>query len=646
MRRESDKQETSWTRLWAGVVSEDAEAEEFVNTAEVYGHWYWTMRDRWRRRLYQWNRKSPGDCEATVFPELTIAGRRATLKFVIAIGESGIADGGRIAIWFPPFCGVRDLYNIRVVQDITQPPGYGALVTASASRAGVLPKLRIHSVGTIGLVLEILVESGSLMAGDTVTVVVGDPQAKRFMVQEFAQEMVFSIAVDRDGSGDWRRVKEYPTIKVVGDVAHEFKVTGPTTSEIGMPFTLRLTAADRVNNNPSWFYRGESCLEALEKGLMLPESVSFKEEDHGVLRVPGIRCESADTQHVLVLDKELGICGRSNPMCAGFAGQFNIYFGDIHAHTGLTQGSGNIDEHFQWARDVEHLDFCADADYYHPGGNFHVPAEEKWRTISDAVERYNSPGEFVTLPGYETSNPDGHRNVYFRSMDEAIYPGPDQPRRWPTRQALFDATRERNCIIIPHHPKVGVPIDWDYPDQPLECLLEIYSFQGWAESDGPHSAQAALARGHHFGFIAGSDNHVSQPGHHQRYFGEGGGLAAIFAENLSREGVFDALQARRCYAVTGARILLDFRINGHWMGQEIMTQSPREITVRVIGAWPIESAEIIRNNSVLATRPGDGEEIVFEYIDSEPIVNETFYYARVKQADGHMAWSSPIWVKP
>lgn len=646
MPKRSDEQETKWAELWAGVVSEDAEIEEYINTCEVYAQWYWTMRARWRRRLYKWNRKPPGDCQVTASPDVVIAGRRATFKFVVTVGQSGIKEGGRIAIWFPAYCGVRDAYNIRVVHDITQPPGYGALVTTCASRAGVLPRLRIHSVGTVGLVLEILIEGSNLVAGDTVTMVVGDPQAKRFMVQEFAQEMVFSVAVDRDGSGDWQRVKRYPTIKVIGDVAHEFKVTGPATPEIGVSFPLRLTAADRVNNNPAVSYRGEPHLEALENGLVLPESVAFKEDDQGTLCVPGVHCESMNTQHVLVLDKNLGICGRSNPMRAGFAGQFKIYFGDIHAGTGMGHGSGSVDEYFQWARDVEHLDFCGDGDYWHPDANFHVTAEQKWEILTDALERYDSPGEFATLPGYETSNPDGHRNVYFRSLDEMVYPGPDQPHRWPTRQALFDAMRGRNCIIIPHHPKAGASVDWDYPDEePKECLLEIFSFQGWAETGGTHSAQAALARGHHLGFIAGSDNHYSQPGHHQRYFGEGGGLAAVFAEDLSREAVFDALRDRRCYAVTGARILLDFRVDGHWMGQEILTKGPRKIVVRVVGSWPIESVEIIRNNEVFVTRSGDGEEMAFEYVDDEPIIRETFYYARVKQEDRHMAWSSPIRVR-
>jgi len=34
-----------------------------------------------------------------------------------------------------------------------------------------------------------------------------------------------------------------------------------------------------------------------------------------------------------------------------------------------------------------------------------------------------------------------------------------------------------------------------------------------------------------------------------------------------------------------------------------------------------------------------------EYIDSGLLYHENYYYLRVTQVDGNMAWSSPIWVQ-
>jgi hypothetical protein len=34
----------------------------------------------------------------------------------------------------------------------------------------------------------------------------------------------------------------------------------------------------------------------------------------------------------------------------------------------------------------------------------------------------------------------------------------------------------------------------------------------------------------------------------------------------------------------------------------------------------------------------------FEYVDREAPPGEHWYYVRIEQSDGELAWSSPIWV--
>jgi hypothetical protein len=36
----------------------------------------------------------------------------------------------------------------------------------------------------------------------------------------------------------------------------------------------------------------------------------------------------------------------------------------------------------------------------------------------------------------------------------------------------------------------------------------------------------------------------------------------------------------------------------------------------------------------------------FRYRDGQPLKQQAYYYLRVIQEDGNMAWSSPIWVAP
>ncbi|MCH8960963.1 MAG: DUF3604 domain-containing protein [Bacteroidetes bacterium] len=62
------------------------------------------------------------------------------------------------------------------------------------------------------------------------------------------------------------------------------------------------------------------------------------------------------------------------------------------------------------------------------------------------------------------------------------------------------------------------------------------------------SASAGWANGHRFGVIGSTDHHGGYPGSH------GDGRVAVWASNLTREAIWEALLARRVYADTGDKI--------------------------------------------------------------------------------------------
>jgi hypothetical protein len=124
----------------------------------------------------------------------------------------------------------------------------------------------------------------------------------------------------------------------------------------------------------------------------------------------------------------------------------------------------------------------------------------------------------------------------------------------------------------------------------------------------------------------------------------------VFAKELTREAIFDALRHRRTYAVSNTRIMLDFQIDGHCIGEEIAVAGPPRIAVRVEGTDTIAELAIIRDGAVLrAVSPGSNL-AEFEYVDNA-FAGESYYYLRVTQVDKDelgnpsRAWSSPIWVK-
>jgi len=172
-------------------------------------------------------------------------------------------------------------------------------------------------------------------------------------------------------------------------------------------------------------------------------------------------------------------------------------------------------------------------------------------------------------------------------------------------------------------------------------------------------AQDALKRGLKVGFHGSSDGHVQTPGHPRRPGSGGrngdfnrrdtgygsGALMAVLAPELTREALWDAFRARRTYATTSARIILDFRANGHLMGEELVADGPALFTGDVIGTGPIERLELIRDDRLVFTQPGGGDRVGLEYIDQGCPRGLHYYYLRVTQVDGEFAWSSPIWVQ-
>ena len=99
-------------------------------------------------------------------------------------------------------------------------------------------------------------------------------------------------------------------------------------------------------------------------------------------------------------------------------------------------------------------------------------------------------------------------------------------------------------------------------------------------------------------------------------------------------------------ATTGARITLEFDIDDQPMGAVIeVTRPPRDLRVRVLGTDALASVVVVRNNEDWHTVTDPGCQCSFTLQDlGMPEELTDWYYVRVAQQDGNIAWSSPIWI--
>lgn len=276
-----------------------------------------------------------------------------------------------------------------------------------------------------------------------------------------------------------------------------------------------------------------------------------------------------------------------------------IYWGEIHTHTYCgSEKFGDIEQAAETAK--THLDFWAPGEHYNTRDSKIHPMFN-WDKISRTVADNNQAGKFITFPGLEFVGQQGDYNVYF---NEDFVNLDEHPMSY---EQLFSFAKKNHGIVIPHHTgyKVGCRgIQWDWFDPSVMPVVEIFSMHGSSEDDngyfpmdlpwmGPRetggTAAAGLKKGKIFGFIASSDGHCAYPGAYKM------GLAAVYSEGLDRQSIWKAILNRRTYAVTGDRILLDFRVNGNPMGTVFSTGDNLSFNIQAEGLDMIEKIEIIKN---------------------------------------------------
>jgi hypothetical protein len=103
------------------------------------------------------------------------------------------------------------------------------------------------------------------------------------------------------------------------------------------------------------------------------------------------------------------------------------------------------------------------------------------------------------------------------------------------------------------------------------------------------------------------------------------------------------MRARHAYAATD-NIIVDTRIGDHIMGDVFKSGEIPVLKVKVQGTDRIARVTVIKNNTFVHTVEPGGSSATFEYRDSDIKPGESYYYVRVEQTAGQLAWSSPIWV--
>ncbi|MCZ6709114.1 MAG: DUF3604 domain-containing protein [Gammaproteobacteria bacterium] len=512
------------------------------------------------------------------------AGSFATVRQTYRVGSRIIQTGGGILVarHFQPNYGDWQTSDAKADNYLSIRSTAGGVSFTSDT----LPMRGAHGgIDSPTDALVFRVASGTLQSGDEVTVTYGDRSkgSRGFRMPEFSSDLMpLPLYVAFTGNGRFFTLPLQPLLVTGGGVAG---VRGfvPSIVAAGDLFSLTVRSRDAHHNRavgqqPRWMVQmnGEPFAE-------IPAG------ENALTALPDIHLDQPGVYRFTIHSEDGRIRGNANPLLVKAEVGERIFWGDTHGHSGFAEGVGSAARFMNWARDDAQLDFVSHSEH-----DIWLDDSE-WEVLRNNVETYTRQGEFIAFLGYEWTVRNvqgGHHNVLYRTpKNRNRIPAQLFPTLTNFYAGLRASADPADVLIIPHAHQAA---DYRHSDPQFEQLVEITSQQGAFEWLG----RAYLEHGQQIGFTAGSDNHLSQPGYavsRGNSLTQRGGLGAVLATEKTTDLLFDAMKARRTYATSGERIILDFSVNGVGMGQRAPFSNARTIRGRVVGTAAIDTITLVKN---------------------------------------------------
>ena len=576
-----------------------------------------------------------------------VAGTLGTWEYTFTVSEPGIATNGGFKFMFHHSTNWQNVQVDRPAED-----GYvGVYLKADVE----IEKRVIHEDACF--VVQLIVRRGRFQPGDEIRLVIGDTsggargsQAQRFRQREFS----FYAMVDPTGYDHYFMHPDPPIVRILAGPPVLMKVVAPSVVYPGEPFSVGVRLEDQYHNEAAGTapHPLRLWLDDQEHTHASKFEITILNGNPSTRRLSGLQVNAPGVHILKVEDSDTGLIGASNAIfCTADRQQDKVFWGDIHGHVAMMDSVGTVDEYYTFGRDVAFLDFCCLSDHMDACSSRRQASNDvQWEALKRGVKKFHQPGRYVTLLGYESAE-NSDANVYFPTDDAPWYIDSSYAK-------LFAFARRHGAMVIPHmttYPQWQRGYDWMVFDPAVVPVIEINSSHGANEYFGGERplwdcepggyALDALNLGYKIGFIGSGDGHDCMPGNAPwGYYMNG--LVAVFARELTRDAVLDAIRKRRCYATTNERILGYQTVGGAFMGEELTVEAGRPllIDIRFYAASEIEYVQVMKDGRIIGTWREGGQFCEWTLNDS-PAEGNHYYYARMKQKDGEMAWLSPVFVQ-
>lgn len=573
-------------------------------TPELHHHFDLSAEERFQKH---------GRGTHTEIDHLTVS-EPTTVAFEWIIGEDVVQTGGELLVaWRWPF----DWSDLQT--DDPAGDGYMSLKFAPASGTGEGVKLKPLYNWFSGIEpwhhqIHVKVEAGQLQEGDRIELTCGDTSQGSigWRAPTCVDNAVdFVMAIDHPGNSIRHRLVQQPSFPVVPGPPVSLTAIIHSDTVVGEPAEVIVRAEDCWGNATLLDDMPALTIDSgdveLEVVPLDAEPVRPSYHFEATFNKPGLfrlNAESGEFQST------------TNPITVHQEQPaLELFWGDVHSgQTEIGCGSGTVAESYAFGRD------CAGLQFITHQSNDHYVTLDDWAHVREVTDDFYEPGVYVPILGCEWSpftKDGGDRNVLY-GYDEPVLRRsdrffredvPDPEPDVPQAPAFHEAFRDLDVLVNIHVGGRMTNLDWY--EQKIEKLCETHSTHGTVE----WFFMDALSRGYKVGLTAGTDGVMGRPGacHPGRRLIRNlrNGLTGLYAKELTREAVWEALHARRTFATTGERIRLLFQVNDTDMGSEITTDGSPKISFQVEGTKPVERVDLFR-----------GIEVINSWTVSPPVVQE------------------------
>ncbi|NGX45928.1 MAG: hypothetical protein K940chlam2_01108 [Chlamydiae bacterium] len=521
-------------------------------------------------------------------------------------------------------------------------------------------------------------------AGDTLSIFMGTPKKEREEQREdgnTAQQITqrrrpFYLYVDPKGKGDYKEHEVF-TLDVRGGPLENIKIITPSIVSKNFRFDVMIRFEDAHGNLTGNAPEGmlieltyENLRENLNWKLFVPET--------GFLVLPNLYFNEPGNYRIHLNCSDGDKLFFSAPIKCFAETDRNLYWGTLHGESPRIDASEHIESYLRHIRDEKAHHFTATS----PFESVEETPNDTWKLIGNHVAEYNEENRFTALLGFQWESDENEGLRQFLCWKDSRPLLRKKEAKNSSLKKIFKSHTPKEFISIPSFT-MGKGCDNAFEDFDItfQPVVEIYNAWGSSEcteaegnlrpiktetslEEHPKgSLRAALNQNLRFGFVAGG---YDDRGYYSDFFESGQvqytpGLTALLAIEQTRDALMMSLINRSCYATTGVRMVVGFHVAGASMGTELNTINKpglafnRHISGYVCGTDTIKEIQIIRNGETLHTLTPNAQTSEFEYDDFQPIEDVAlaspderppfvYYYLRAVQNDGHIAWSSPIWV--